>query len=200
MLRVQTYCELSTSTFSVDGEVQMQRGDVPLSDWLKQLYAHLDMSYPKFHKMDALCKAGLLCGEALVGRFEPSRLENLAVVLNNSVSSLDTDVRHEETLAAEGPSPAIFVYTLPNIVIGELAIKHKIYGENMFLVSDAPSEDMLETYLLSLIRSGKCEEVLTGWLDVYDDQISAIFMVVSEATEGQLFQDVFGRARALEIR
>ena len=31
------------------------------------------------------------------------------------------------------PSPALFVYTLPNIVTGEIAIRNKYYGETSFV-------------------------------------------------------------------
>ena len=33
-----------------------------------------------------------------------------------------------------GASPALFVYTLPNIVIGEICIRHHFKGENAFFV------------------------------------------------------------------
>src|ERR1700741_5650650 len=100
------------------------------------------MSYPKFHKMDALSKLGLLCAEHALknGDFlSKYPLNRVGIVLSNSASSLETDRQHQRSISDKSnyfPSPAIFVYTLPNIVIGEMAIKYKITGENAFFVSE----------------------------------------------------------------
>ena len=44
------------------------------------------------------------------------------LVLSNANASLDVDLKYAKTMQT-GASPALFVYTLPNIVIGEISIR-----------------------------------------------------------------------------
>lgn len=55
----------------------------------------------------------------------------------NRSASLDSDRRHQAIIDAGdgcGASPAVFVYTLPNIMLGQVAIKHGLKGESTFCV------------------------------------------------------------------
>ena len=61
------------------------------------------------------------------------------MVFANSNSSLDVDIKHNASIADKEkyfPKPAVFVYTLPNIMLGELSIRHLLRGENIFFVSE----------------------------------------------------------------
>ena len=83
---------------------------------------------------------------------------------------MDTDTKHQQLInGGKKVSPAVFVYTLPNIMMGEIAIKNKWYGENLLiLVPDFNFEEwVLEADLL--ISSGKATYCLGGWVDVYQD-------------------------------
>ena len=98
----------------------------------------------KFYKMDNLCKLGYVAAEYLLKdtNYHP---KEIGIILANASSSLDTDCKHQAIISKEGDkaaSPAVFVYTLPNVVLGEICIRHKIQGENTFFVrrqSDAAS-------------------------------------------------------------
>src|ERR1700754_4127986 len=96
-------------------------GDTGLSERLLSLYRSLKLDYPKFYKMDQLSKLGWLASEVLLkdnpilGTMQP---EDIGIVLTNANSSLDTDIKYLDTVA-DIASPAVFVYTLPNIMIGE---------------------------------------------------------------------------------
>lgn len=106
----------------------------------KSAYQHLGVEYPKFYKMDVLSKMAFI-GTELILPFFPKDvdLENdLQLIFANSSASQNTDnlfVESYEKLT--NPSPSLFVYTLPNIVTGELCIRHKWTGENCFFVEDA---------------------------------------------------------------
>ena len=63
-------------------------------------------------------------------RFVPR--EDRAVVFFNRSASLQADTAYQATIQDPDnfyPSPAAFVYTLPNIVTGEIAIRNKYFGE-----------------------------------------------------------------------
>ncbi len=144
MSEITSYAHIKHNRVSVNGTIVFQPGPlVSLNEFLSEAYKALGLSYPKFHKMDAQCKLGFLCAEFALKDtdFLTARdLSKTAIVLSNAASSLETDRLHQDSINDKAnyfPSPAVFVYTLPNITIGELAIKHKITGENAFFVSVA---------------------------------------------------------------
>lgn len=93
----------------------------------------------KFSKMDDLCKLAYVAScELLSGHRPDCPAERIGVVMANRSASLDSDRRHQTIIDAGdgcGASPAVFVYTLPNIMLGQVAIKHGLKGESTFLRS-----------------------------------------------------------------
>src|SRR5580658_6447523 len=72
-----------------------------LADFLLACYQHFGFQYPKFYKMDQLSKLGWLAAELLLSDgFDATvyRPEDIAVVLSNANSSLDTDYRYFTTV------------------------------------------------------------------------------------------------------
>lgn len=184
MNAITSYAHIKNNQVSVNGEIIFQ-SDMSLSvvEFLSETYKALGVSYPKFHKMDAQCKLGFLCTEfALKGTdfLTETDLSKTAIVLSNAASSLETDRIHQHSIDDKSnyfPSPAVFVYTLPNITIGELAIKHKITGENAFFVSEQLDADLLANYTESLIQSGT-EAAIVGWVEVDDANFEAFIFLV----------------------
>ena len=89
------------------------------------------------------------------------------MMLANRSSSLDTDLKHQ-TLIDDGDSsasPAVFVYTLPNIVMGEIAIRNKFKGENVFFLYDSDKPADIHSEMLKYAESSKLEVVICGWCD-----------------------------------
>ena len=162
-------------------------GDEPA--FATEAYKHLQLSYPKFHKMDLLCKAGLLAAETAIkdhSFLEGKDLSRVAIVLANHASSLETDRQHQRSISDKTnyfPSPAVFVYTLPNIVIGELSIKYKITGENAFFVCEQFDGELLHTYTETLLKSGYTDAVIAGWVDVDQAHIDALIYLAERATD-----------------
>ena len=78
--------------------------------------------------------------------------EDIGVVLANANSSLDTDIKYFETVK-DIASPALFVYTLPNIVIGEICIRHNFKGENAFFIFEEFDAGFIQQYVSNLINN-----------------------------------------------
>ena len=76
-----------------------------------------------------------------------------------------------DTMPVEEISPAIFVYTLANIVAGEIAIKHKIQGETTFFISESYNEKFMRGYAESLFRKG-VKYVIYGWCELLGSEYS----------------------------
>ncbi len=133
------------------------------------LYRQFAGDYPKFFKMDSLCKLGFMGAELLLKDIPAQERENTAVILFNRNGSLITDRNYQKTIADDNyyPSPALFVYTLANIVTGEIAIRNKTYGETSFYLLDRYDAQKIEEIVTSVAPSSPL--VLTGWVDYNSD-------------------------------
>lgn len=136
---------------------------------LTQLYRGLGEAYPKFFKMDALSRLGYVATEMLLRSLPEERFvprDDRAVVFCGRCGSLSCDLHYQDSLREEAyfPSPALFVYTLPNIVTGEVAIRNKYYGETCFYAMSSYDREEIKRIMRSTLTD--CPEVLGGWLDV----------------------------------
>ena len=145
-------------------------------DFLKKAYTALNISYPKFHKMDVLCKLGILASEVLFRNHEIS--PDTALVFSIASSCLETDKDHREEMNGI-VSPAIFVYTLPNIVLGEISIKHKLQSENVFFVSEKFNAPLIKDYTTVLLENSKVPAVVCGWIEWKNAEYDVFLCLVS---------------------
>lgn len=134
------------------------------------LYREFVGDYPKFFKMDSLCKLGFIGAELLLKDISAEEKENAAIILFNRNGSLITDKNYQKTISDDNyfPSPALFVYTLANIVTGEIAIRNKIYGESSFYVLNNQDTDIMNDIVNHAYLTSSPTFILTGWVD-YDD-------------------------------
>lgn len=156
-------------------------------DFFNDTYVHFEMAYPKFHKMDALCKLGFLSAEILLsGQTTTKKYEgkDIGLVLSNAHSSLDVDLRYAKTIHS-GASPALFVYTLPNIVIGEISIRHGFKGENAFFVFKHFDGNFIAAYINSLFENSLIRAGICGWVDILKEDYRAHLMMVESDNEGK---------------
>ena len=133
---INQYCHIQKRSLIRQGKIIFTSASGTLDDFLEDAFKYLSLSYPKFYKMDRLSKLGFLASEMLLKDtllFPRYSSDQVALVLSNASSSLDTDIRFDESMKTI-PSPALFVYTLPNIVAGEICIRQGITGENAFFV------------------------------------------------------------------
>lgn len=137
------------------------------------LYREFIGDYPKFFKMDALCKLGFVAADILLKDIPAEEKENAAIVLFNRNGSLVTDRNYQRTLEEDNyfPSPALFVYTLANIVTGEIAIRNKMYGESSFYILPSPDVQAMDSIVENTFLTSSPSFILTGWVD-YDDEAS----------------------------
>jgi hypothetical protein len=106
-------------------------------------------------------------------------MEQVGVVLSNASSSLDTDIKYLET-TKDIASPALFVYTLPNIVIGEICIRHQFKGENAFFIFDEFDAAFIEQYVSNLINNNNLQCCICGWVDILDETYKTVLFLVEK--------------------
>lgn len=156
----------------------------PFASFAEQWYRSQNINYPKFHKMDQLCKLGLMGADTLLinRNLESFSPFDTGVILSNRNSSLDTDLKHHRQTSAGPASPAVFVYSLPNIVIGEICIRHGIKGENTFFIEPEFDAQKQSEYIDLLFQSGAMKVCIGGWVEFLDENYR-LFMYLVEETE-----------------
>lgn len=158
---------------------------IAVAEWLLMIYKHFRFDYPKFYKMDNLSKLGWLATEFLLQdvslkSYEP---EDIGIVFYNRSSSLDTDIKYFDTVKAIA-SPALFVYTLPNIVMGEISIRHHLKGENILFVSDRFESGLMRQYVQDLFTSGSVRCCICGWIEFFENTVETALYLVETKNNG----------------
>ncbi len=181
---ISDYCTIRDRQVYRNGELYYKNLEsVSIKSFAKEIYKYMELSYPKFHKMDELCKLGFLASEVLLSQREEDTSENTALVLSNKASSLDTDRKHQETIQHKDnffPSPAVFVYTLPNIIMGEISIRHKMKSENAFFVSENFDANLITNYTKILMSTQKANTVICGWVDLDTNKYDVFLAFISK--------------------
>lgn len=140
---------------------------------LTSLYKQMIGNYPKFYKMDGLSRLGFVASEILLNAGKGETDKERAIIFFNHSSSIASDRNYKESINDKNnyfPSPSIFVYTLPNIVTGEIAIRNHFHGETSFFILPDKDERMMEEILQASCRDAQSKSFLTGWIDYEDER------------------------------
>lgn len=140
---------------------------------LTSLYKQMIGNYPKFYKMDGLSRLGFVASEILLNAEKGETDKERAIIFFNHSSSIASDRNYKESINDKDnyfPSPSIFVYTLPNIVTGEIAIRNHFHGETSFFILPDKDERMMEEILQASCRDDQSKSFLTGWINYEDER------------------------------
>lgn len=154
-------------------------------DFLMEAYEFLQVGYPKFYKMDILSKSGMIAADVLLKQkaINNYKADDVGIILSNCNASLQADVNYLAT-ANTFPSPSLFVYTLPNIVIGEISIRYHFKGESAFFISEQFDAAWICFYVQHLLETKKIKACLCGWVEAMNEEIDVcVFWVDGNSTE-----------------
>lgn len=146
------------------------------NDLLSQIYKQHIGGYSKFYKMDMLSRLGFVASELLLMAEGGERFvecEDRAVILFNRSSSIHTDKLYLKSIIDADnyfPSPSLFVYTLPNIVTGEIAIRNGYHGETSFYILPCRNDDIMNKVINVSAKDTSINSVIYGWLDYEDEK------------------------------
>ncbi len=107
--------------------------------------------------------------ESMTTKFKQMKENEVAIVLGNSEATTPTDKKYFESVAGI-PSPALFVYTLPNIMIGEISIKYGFRGENLFFVAEKFDAEELFQHVQTVLTNSEINWILAGWVNYVGDK------------------------------
>jgi hypothetical protein len=178
-------CTISRGTVFKDGFQLFEKKGIDAPACLLSAYQHFGLTYPKFYKMDNLSKLGWLASEILLKdtfkkeNYQPGQV---GLVLANKNSSLDDDIRYFETVKNIA-SPSLFVYTLPNIVIGEICIRNNFKGEHAFYIQDDFDADFMENQVNYLLAHDILDACICGWVDILQEEYKAVLFLVEKQSD-----------------
>jgi 3-oxoacyl-(acyl-carrier-protein) synthase len=184
---ITSSCLISNNTVYKNGESLFANHDADVSGFLLSVYKHFEINYSRFYKMDSLSKLGWLTSEILLKdsfHKEDYQPGDIGLILSNANSSLDSDKKYQASIR-DIPSPSLFVYTLPNIVTGEICIRNNFKGEDAFFVFDRFNADFIETYVNNLLDNNLLQACICGWVDLFENEYkAALFLVEKGKAEG----------------
>ncbi|MDR2499377.1 MAG: hypothetical protein LBD28_08050 [Tannerellaceae bacterium] len=172
---------------------------------LLNLYRSLGLDYPKFFKMDVLSKLGILAAELLLAgeeRGEAEAMEDRSIACFNRSASLDADIAYAKTIQPQDfyPSPSLFVYTLPSIVTGEIAIRHRLRGETSFYVTREWDAEFVVETVRQIFAVGASRSVVAAWLECEEDRFEAFMMLVGDDGDGLKFSTDIANSLITDLR
>jgi uncharacterized protein YqgQ len=179
---IHSFCTIQKNQIFLNGEVVFKVENEAFANFSKKAYQHFNINYPKFFKMDNLSKLAFLGAELLLNKETNNKEENnIALVFANKSSSLDTDIKYQNSISDADnfyPSPAVFVYTLPNICLGEISIKHQLKSENSFFIFADYDPVFMANYSKILLETQKADKVLCGWVEYYNEEYKVFLYLV----------------------
>ncbi len=157
----------------------------------KTHYKDLEIEYPKFYKMDRLSKMAFIALNHLTREtdFEQFGDDEIHMIFGNTSASTFVDQLFSESYSLQkSPSPSLFVYTLPNILTGELAIFKKWYGENCFYVCESFDPILFKDQIAFAFHKG-AKGVLCGWVESIGNKHEALmFFVKNPVSELEIIE------------
>ena len=188
-IHITASCVISDHALFKNGKPVFEKKGIGLHEFLAEAYQFLEIKYPKFYKMDHLSKLGWIAAEILLNEsFDKTKYkaEDMGVVLMNAASSLDADIKYFDS-TKEIASPALFVYTLPNIVIGEISIRHNFKGESAFFICETFDAVFLQQYVSNLFNNNLVQACICGWIEVVGESYKTVLLLAENNIENTNF-------------
>jgi len=157
----------------------------------ESLYRNLGCNYPKFFKMDILCKTAWIGAEYLIMTengpiYEGMDKTRIAVVLSTGYGCLEVDKKYQQSISSI-PSPALFVYTLNNIMLGEICIRHGFKGEQTCFANEAFNAEELYFWVKDLLENRGMDACLCGWVDAAVNRFEVSMYWIGKNSNGLTF-------------
>lgn len=186
-IQITSACLIRNNHIQLNGETMLEKEKhLPFNEFIKGAYELNASTNLKFFKMDNLCKLAFITSEFLLKNKKISEqygAENVSLLFANTSSSLDTDINYYNTVK-DFASPSLFVYTLPNIMLGEISIRNKFKGENAFFVFEQFQADFLCNYATQLIKEKKAKAVIIGWVELLKENYESFLCLTEENGNG----------------
>lgn len=186
MMEITNYISIYKHHAKIRNELFLKdEEELPFGKFIRKVYKRSEIKYPKFFKMDSLSKLAFVSSELLLKdhSLEEYDKTKVGVILQNSHSTIDTDRKYYETIKDKEnyfPSPAVFVYTLPNVMIGEICIRNGIKGENTCFIEEQFNVEQIYHYIRILFENNRLDACITGWVDYFEENYRTHLFLVEK--------------------
>lgn len=149
------------------------RAETPGYPFITEIFKKYLADGSRYFKMDQFSRlayvgAGLLAGDEL----KDISPEDTAVFIFTKTGSVLADRKHLSTFSDKDefyPSPAVFINTLPNIVLGEIAIRNNVKGETTLVMLPEEDEAVMDRVMRVTLDATCPGAMICGWVDCADD-------------------------------
>ncbi|MCC8036378.1 MAG: beta-ACP synthase [Rikenellaceae bacterium] len=189
---------------TVTSRIDIEYTGSDFGGYIREQYKLLGESNMKFYKMDDLCKLGyigaarLLKNRDIAAKYSP---DEVGIILYGNSSSIDSDRSHVLSVgqSPEGAaSPSVFVYTLANLVAGEICIRHRLQGENTCFVFRGGDDGFTENYGRRIVENGYLKAVVCGYCELAGGKGSVRLQLIEPKT--QIYGETDARAQGAPYR
>lgn len=171
---------IGDGSVKVDGEVVFADENADYHAFIRDAFKAGGGQNMKFYKMDDFCKLAYVAADRLLECIDFGE-EECGMVLSGRYGCLDTDMKHQQIIDSEGDagaSPAVFVYTLPNVAAGEVSIRHHIKGENTWFWSDDRQMRDIRQYAGMMMAAQDLKYCIIGYFDCIAGKYEAVFKLL----------------------
>jgi hypothetical protein len=186
-VNIISYCSINKNGVNIEEKTIFIPNSGKLQTRFDEIARNFEIVYPRYFKMDTMSRLGFLTSEILmkhlpedIPRHSPC---DCGMLTANRSSSLDTDRKYLES-TKRIPGPALFVYTLPNVVNAEICIRNGFKGENMFfLAGDFVSSGVIE-FAEASFKTGAMKFCLCGWIELLDEDFCSLMFAIDVEKQG----------------
>jgi hypothetical protein len=178
-LYIHHYIQWNGDTVTRNGTLLYRADERDPQEIAINIYKQTGINYPKFFKMDLLSRVAFLASEMIIPKEIQEDKDHIAAVISTTSGCLDVDKKFDEsrqTLA----SPALFVYTLPNIMLGEICIRNGFKGEQMCTIAEDANAEWFDFYVGDLLQNRGTEACLCGYVEATEHKLSATLLWISK--------------------
>lgn len=176
---IRSYIRWKNAVISHNGINIYQLQQAAIREIPAEAYREAGISYPKFFKMDILSRVAFIAAELLdIPHDNIPDKTKVGTVISTSSGCIDVDKKFEES-RQKIASPALFVYTLPNIMLGELCIRHGFKGAQVCFIEEHPAPSDTFFHVNDLMTRQRADACLCGHIDASEESIDASLIWVT---------------------
>lgn len=136
---------------------------------LSEIYKEFLSDGSRFHKMDLFSKLAYIGTGLLAKNFlDKFASEDIALFLFTLNGSVLADRKHLSTFSNPEeyyPSPSVSINTLPNVVLGEIAVRNSIKGETTLVMLPEEDQTIIEGIINATLSTTHPSVMIYGWVD-----------------------------------
>jgi len=156
-------------------------------EYLDRVFAHMDMDYPSFRKLDDYSKLGLITAELLMKHngYDVSREKpDMGIVIYSRSGCLGADCNLVGVMEGLTVDDQAYMRSIPNAICSDIACRHKIGGEmGVYLSDEFIYEHFFRTCFGTLLSDSELNTLLAGYVECYEGYVSSLLCLLTRSSQ-----------------